>query len=157
MVPTIFAFIYAWQMAGVVHLFGHKLTATAWGINAEVVVPWQRFVPLLGWGYNLIHTHGVMMCHYDDAALDKASPACRVSIGFGGPYTQLIYMIIVGTVLLPDISVMVGGRAAYALIMCTWQFLYFFWYAIHFHADPHSDFALFSRRSKDSSEWSRNR
>jgi hypothetical protein len=152
MLFTVVAFMYSWQMAGVVHLFGHKAAATVWGVKAEVIVPWQRFVPLLGWGWNLVQPHGVMMCHYDNAALSRASPACRVSVGFGGPYTQLIYMIVVGTVLLPEISVMVGGRAVYSLIMCIWQFLYFFFYAIHFHADPHSDFVLFSRLSKKTTE-----
>ena len=33
----------------------------------------------------------------------------------------------------------------FALIMCVWQLLYFVWYAIHFHEDDFSDFALFVR------------
>ena len=43
--------------------------------------------------------------------------------------------------------VMAGGAVQYVLVMCVWQLLYFFGYAIFFHEDEHSDFALFFRPS----------
>jgi hypothetical protein len=180
-------FIYAWQLTGCVHIVGHWVAASILGIKSRVVVPWQRFVPLLGWGWNLYQVricvrdnhkehchaccarcrpiyvfggyrlmyvsvcmqktqpHAVMMCHYDDAALKVAPPIVRVLIGFAGPYVQLVFVIIMGTLALPGVSALCGGTAMFALIMCVWQLLYFVWYAIHFHEDDFSDFALFIR------------
>ncbi len=46
---------------------------------------------------------------------------------------------------LPEVAALAGGVAAFSCGMCTWQLLYFVWYAVHFHEDAHSDFALFIR------------
>ena len=142
-------FIYAWQLTGCVHVVGHALAANFLGIRSRVAIPWQRFVPLFGWSWNLYQPHAVMMCHYDDAALDVASPVVRVLIGFAGPYVQLIFVVGMGTLALPSVSALCGGAAPFAVVMFAWQLLYFVWYAMHFHQDPFSDFALFVRRG----EW----
>ena len=47
------AFVYGWQLAGAVHLCGHWAMAALQGVPAEVRLPWQRFMPLYGWAWNL--------------------------------------------------------------------------------------------------------
>ena len=43
-------FVYGWQLAGAVHLLGHfAMASLLLGVGkAQVRLPWQRFVPLLG-------------------------------------------------------------------------------------------------------------
>ena len=122
---------------------GHWVTARLFHIDARMIIPYQRFIPMYGWVWNLFQSHELMMCEYDHAALDKASPTVRVFTGFAGPYLQLIFIILIGTTVMPQIGALFGGWTVYALFMCVWQFLYFMWYAIHFHNDTFSDFALF--------------
>ena len=138
------AFAYLWQLAGVVHILGHWLVAVACGIRARAVIPWQRFVPGWGWGWNLGQPHAAMMCHYDDQSMAVAAPWKRVVVGFAGPYLQLAFVVAAGTFFVPSISsrLVTETRAEFALCTFAWQLLYFVWYAIHYHNDPHSDFAL---------------
>ena len=143
MLFDVVGFVYAWQLAGCVHIAGHWLAASLLGVPACVAIPWQRCVPLWGWGWNLTQPHSAMMCSYEDAMLRQASPTVRALIGFAGPYAQLIFVVVVGTCVFPGVASLCGGSATFALMMCIWQLAYFVWYAIHFHSDEHSDFRLF--------------
>lgn len=136
-------FLYAWQMTGCVHIIGHYVTARSFRIPARVIIPWQRFVPVWGWYWNITQPHSAMMCQYDKYKLSTATPTKRTLIGFAGPYTQLLFIIAVGTLFLPCVSELCGGSVLFSLLMCIWQLLYFVWYAIHFHTDGDSDFRLF--------------
>ena len=135
--------MYAWQLAGCVHIAGHWLAASVLGVSAHIALPWQRFVPLWGWGWNLKQPHSAMLCNYDTVVLRQATPTTRTLIGFAGPYTQLLFVVVMGTCVFPDVAAQCGGAAVFALLMCIWQLVYFVWYAIHFHNDEHSDFCLF--------------
>ena len=125
------------------HILGHWVAAWLFNVPAQVVIPWQRFVPIWGWGWNLTQPHSLMMCKYDDTVLKKASPTARTLIGFAGSYTQLLFVITVGTIVFPNVAGLCGGATSFSLLMCIWQLIYFVWYAIHFHNDAHSDFILF--------------
>ena len=111
-------------------------------------IPWQRFVPVWGWYWNLSQPHEAMYCNYDSTDLGAASTFTRVSIGFGGPYSQLVYMLLVGLII-PAPRRMLGSYERYVIMMMTWQLLYFYWYAQHFHDDCHSDFVHFVSRGSD--------
>ena len=143
LITSVMCFLYAWQLTGCIHIIGHWLAASFFCIPAQITLPWQRFVPLWGWGWNLTQPHSVMICKYDKDALREASPTARTFIGFAGPYIQLIFIITMGTIILPCVSELCGGVVSFCLSMCVWQLLYFVWYAIHFHNDEDSDFHLF--------------
>ena len=144
----VFFFIYSWQLAGCIHILGHFTVGFFLGIKSEIVIPWQRLIPLWGWNWNLTQPHTSMMCHYDIQAISTASPMKRVLIGFAGPYSQLLFIICMGTLAFPIISDLCGGFCIFSLLMCMWQFTYFVWYAIHFHEDEFSDFNLFIRQTQ---------
>ena len=136
-------FLYFWQLAGCVHIIAHCVTANLFNISSNFNIPWFRFIPFFGWWWNLIQPHKIMMCHYDNVALQEASPIVRTIIGFSGPYVQLIYVIAIGIYIFPKIAMLCGGNIKFALLMCIWQFIYFVWYAIFYHYDKYSDFQLF--------------
>jgi hypothetical protein len=137
-------FLYLWQLAGYIHIFGHYIFATIFNIKSKIIIPWQRFIPIYGWIWNLYKPHNKMMCKYL-TNLDNKSPITRVFIGLSGPYLQLIYIILIGKIFFPNLIVLIGGFTKYALIMCIWQLLYFIGYSIWFHDDKFSDFALLHR------------
>ena len=137
------SFIYFWQLTGCIHILGHWIAARIFGINCRVIIPWQRFIPLYGWVWNLCQPHNKMMCEYQTEEIDAASPFVRVLIGFSGPYSQLCFIIFIGIIIIPEISEILGGKTLFALLMCVWQLIYFVWYAIYFHTDKFSDFTLF--------------
>ena len=62
-------FIYGWQLAGAVHLIGHRLAAWFTGVGAVVHLPWQRFVPIWGWAWNLYQPHDAMYVKMDPSDL----------------------------------------------------------------------------------------
>ena len=89
-------FLYLWQLAGAVHISSHWLFATLFGVPARIQLAWQKFVPVYGWVWDKYQPHTAFMCHYDVRQLQAADPWQRVSVGFAGPYCQLIYMLAIG-------------------------------------------------------------
>ena len=143
-------FLYLWQCASYVHVCSHLVAAILCGIPARVVLAWQKLVPMIGWIWDKYQPHEAFMCHYDSEAIERAPNWQRVAVGFAGPYVQLIYMLLVG-LRVPRVCSLVGGFKNYVIIMLAWTILYLPLYAIWFHEDPNSDFALFVKAETHSS------
>ena len=141
----IIIFLYLWQLAGCIHIIGHYITAKLFNIESNIIIPWQRFIPLYGWVWNLYKPHNKMMCNYKEDLTNK-SAITRVFIGLSGSYFQLLYMIIIGKLLFKNIINYIGGFTIYVLIMCIWQLVYFIIYPIIYHNDKYSDFALLYKK-----------
>ena len=82
------------------------------------------------------------MCVYDPSEIRDLEAWKRSSIGFAGPYGQMIYMIWIGTTMTPRLF---PDRQTYVIGVMTWTLLYLYFYSIWFHEDPNSDFALMVR------------
>ena len=83
-------YIYLYQLAGIVHLYGHHFAArVVLGIPSHVVWPVQRLVPGYGWYYNLDKPHSIMMNHVDDAMLNASDPPDKILYGYAGIVSQV--------------------------------------------------------------------
>lgn len=134
-------FLYLWQCASYVHVCAHLAVATLCGIPARVTLAWQKAVPVVGWIWDKYQPHEAFMCHYDPV-IGRAPNWQRVAVGFAGPYVQLVYMLLVG-LCVPRVCSLAGGYKNYVIVMLAWTILYLPLYAVWFHEDPNSDFALF--------------
>ena len=148
-IVPIVAWVYTYQLAGIVHLSGHALVARFYGVDSRVVWPWQRLVPIWGWYWNLTQPHDVMMVHVDLNTLHSLEPSAKIQYGYAGICIQLAYMLVIGGVLKPykvvnDLVPFNFGYSLYANGMFMWTLMYMYGYAIHFYDDPTADFALFS-------------
>ena len=135
-IPVI-AWVYCYQLAGIVHLTGHAMIAWCHGLEHRLVWPWQRLVPLWGWYWNLAQPHDVMMVHVDMDALHLLAPSAKVLYGYAGILIQLLYMLVVGGLLKPYL--VFDKRLSFSMYcnaMFLWTLAYMYGYAIHFYDDP---------------------
>ena len=82
-------YIYLYQLAGIIHLYGHNLAARFLGIPSHVVWPVQRLVPGYGWYYNLDKSHSIMMNYVDDDMLNASDPPDKILYGYAGIVSQV--------------------------------------------------------------------
>ncbi|GMH94299.1 hypothetical protein TrST_g2679 [Triparma strigata] len=138
-------YIYLYQLAGIIHLYGHNLAARFLGIPSHVVWPVQRLVPGYGWYYNLDKSHSIMMNHIDDDMLNASDPPDKILYGYAGIVSQLIYMLVVGSFFQSTLGASIwGSYSNYMNVMFLWTILYIPLYAIHFYDDATADFAFFT-------------
>jgi len=103
---------------------------------------WRKAIPVYGAIWDKYQPHEAFMCSYDESEIRDLEAWKRSSIGFAGPYGQMLYMIWVGTMITPKLF---PNRQVYVIGVMTWTLVYLYFYSIWFHEDPHSDFALMVR------------
>jgi len=87
------------------------------------------------------------MVNYDhDDLVDLTEGWKRASIGFAGPYGQLVYILCVGF-FSPRVCDLIGGWKNFTILMLGWTLVYLYFYSIWFYDDENSDFALYVRKA----------
>ena len=110
--------------------------------DTSVNLNWRKAIPLYGAIWDKYQPHEAFMCSYDESEIRDLEAWKRSSIGFAGPYGQMLYMIWVGTMITPKLF---PNRQVYVIGVMAWTLVYLYFYSIWFHEDPHSDFALMVR------------
>jgi len=113
----------------------------------------SQAVPLYGWIWDKYQPHTSFMTSYDPMEIREIGYEGwkRASVGFAGPYAQLIFMIVVGVCVTPNVTrVACGDLKSYVILMLGWTLVYLYAYSIWFFEDANSDFALMVRKAHPS-------
>ena len=120
----------------------HANTNTHTHTETKINLNWRKAIPLYGSIWDKYQPHSAFMCSYDIEEIQDLEAWKRSTIGFAGPYGQLIYMIVVGTAITPKLF---PDKKMFVIGVMTWTLVYLYLYSIWFHEDPYSDFKLMVR------------